>query len=97
GSLQRFLDTHHIKHTGADTLSAALSLKKHRSKSIFDKWELRHPRSRTLFIDNPEAQAYELFKTFTIPLVIKPIGGGSSHGVQVALSFPRLVEIFETL
>lgn len=95
GRLQRLLFHHNIPFTGSGGLASALSLRKPASKKLFIKAGIRTPRYSLFRPQDPQKDAYEFVRTFTLPVMIKPIADGGSHGVRRANSFDDIARIFE--
>ena len=96
GRVQEILNLNGIKYTGSDKYSSA---------TTSNKW-ITKERVRSLGIKTPIAilvrredhlvgKAKEIFNSIPHPLVIKPIGSGSSIGIQIADSFSDLLSALE--
>ena len=87
GKVQGFLEMHNIPFTGSGALASAMGMNKTMANQILARHGIKIPLSREILsVDirqNPDAIARELFTTFPIPAVIKPVSGGSSHGISV--------------
>ncbi len=87
GKVQAFLEMHRIPFTGSGALASAVGMNKTMTNQILARHGIKIPLSREILsVDirqNPEAISRELFTTFPIPAVIKPVSGGSSHGVSI--------------
>ena len=84
GKVQQILDHVGIPYTGSKALASVLGMNKWRAKEIFKKAGLKTPHAKKVFSDkNISEQALEIFKTFTLPVIIKPLASGSSIGVSV--------------
>lgn len=92
GRVQQILERSGIPFTGPKVLGAKLAMNKVSAKEIFKKHGLMTPMhvvvERT---PDVEAMAYELFRSFPMPVVIKPIDRGSSVGVSICRDFNSLV------
>lgn len=100
GKVQQILDTHSIPYTGSRSFGSAMAMNKSKAKTIFHQHGIKSPYHRVLKI-NPkediEALALELFRSFPMPLIIKPISAGSSVGVYLGKDFPSLYDgLFKT-
>ncbi len=85
GKVQQILDHVGIPYTGSDSLSSALGMHKWRAKEIFKLAGIKTPHAIKVSNNlDVSSQALEIFKTFTLPVIIKPISSGSSIGVSVA-------------
>jgi D-alanine-D-alanine ligase-like ATP-grasp enzyme len=98
GKLQRILEDFSIPYTGSSGYASALSLNKSLSKDHFKKNGIKTPYHKDLNLpetDSLEGIAHGLFKTFPMPVVVKPKGQGSSLGVSFASNFKELLEALE--
>ena len=94
GKVQQLLESHHVPFTGSRALGSALAMNKVKAKEIFMQAGLKTPTGRILKLDDDEAieaLALVLFRTFPIPLIIKPIGAGSSVGVYFCNDFSSII------
>jgi D-alanine-D-alanine ligase len=90
GKVQQLLDAHGIPYTGSKSLASAMAMHKEKAKNIFKQHGLKTPAHRLLKIEfgsDIQPIALELFRTFPMPLIIKPVGAGSSVGVYLARNF----------
>ena len=84
GKVQQILDHLQTPYTGTGALASALGMHKWKAKEIFKSVGLKTPRAKLVSdINNINDQALEIFKTFTLPVIIKPVSSGSSIGVSV--------------
>lgn len=92
GTVQRLLDTHGIPYTGSGALASALAMNKALAKGVVARGGVRIPQHRIIERgeNDVEKLAFELFRTFPQPVVIKPIDKGSSVGMAFADSYDRL-------
>lgn len=95
GKVQSFLEMHQMPFTGSGSLASAVGMNKNITNQIIARHGIKIPISREILsvdiLQNPEAIARELFNTFPIPAVIKPVSGGSSHGVSVVRKHADLI------
>jgi len=75
GKIQRILEEHNIPYTHSGINSSEVAMNKAISKNIFNRNKLLTPNFK--LIDIEEIETFE----FYYPVVIKPIGQGSSLGV----------------
>jgi D-alanine-D-alanine ligase len=81
GCIQGMLEILGVPYTGSDVLASALAMHKVRAKEIFRLRNLPTPPYYVLTQDcDPSARA----RDFGFPVVVKPVGEGSSVGVEVA-------------
>ena len=93
--LQRILETFSIPFVGTKTYGASLSKNKKMAKDHFKIHGVKTPYYKELSIPldadlNPVA--LDLFRSFPMPVIVKPVGQGSSLGVSFAANFDELVE-----
>ncbi len=97
GQVQKILESFHMPYTGSRRLASAVSINKPHAKHIVSERGIRTPHhiiiERTPHI---ESKALEIFRTFPQPVVIKPVGKGSSLGVTFAGSYDDLVTALHT-
>jgi len=91
GKVQQILDHVGVPYTGSRALSSALGMHKWRAKKLFKQIGLKTPNAKKVSsgIDISE-QALQIFKSFSLPVIIKPISSGSSVGVSVARDLQSL-------
>lgn len=104
GQFQRLLDQYNVRHTGSKSFPSALAFDKVKTKKIFAEHGIATPLYKTYtwlpeYGDEALAGiARELFTTFPIPAIIKPIASGSSLGITLYRSgaeiLPALIEAF---
>jgi len=92
GKVQQILDGLNIPYTGSKALASALAMNKMLSKKTFLEAGLLTPESLYVEVgDDLETDADEIFKNFSMPVVIKPNSTGSSVGVSIARDFDSLL------
>ena len=88
GKLQQVLETHGIPFTGSGSFSSALGMNKKLTKDIYKKANLKTPQYRLIDSDeNLNDKLYEIFRSFPVPLVVKPASSGSSVGISFVKDF----------
>ncbi|MDE2213434.1 MAG: D-alanine--D-alanine ligase [Patescibacteria group bacterium] len=95
GTVQRLLDTLGVPYTGSGAFASALAFNKERTKEAvapFNVKVARHITVKKLDPDATGAKALELFRSFPMPAIVKPVVGGSSVGTTVVRDFPSLSE-----
>jgi len=96
GKVQKVLEIHGIPYTGSDSLSSAVGMNKVLSRNIFINHDLKVPIGKEIsskeIKENATEVARELFRSFPMPAVIKPVSAGSSVGVSLAHTQKELVE-----
>jgi D-alanine-D-alanine ligase len=91
GKVQQILDQIGIPYTGSKALASALGMHKFRAKELFKLAGLKTPHAKKVSRDiDISEQALQIFKTFSLPVIIKPISSGSSIGVSVARDLQSL-------
>jgi D-alanine-D-alanine ligase len=87
GKVQQMLEVHGIPFTGSGSLASAVGMNKNLSKNAFKSHGLKTPHSREIpssaIIGDVQAVARELFTSFPMPAVIKPMSAGSSVGISI--------------
>jgi D-alanine-D-alanine ligase len=84
GEVQRILEQSRVPYVGADSVNSYFSLHKAMSKQRAAELGINIAKHR--FIEkgsDPETVAYEITRTFSQPVVVKPLIAGSSVGVTV--------------
>ncbi len=93
GKLQKILDHHGVKYTGSNSYSSAICMNKVLSKEIFIKHGLKTPHYAVIKRNDDIAEKVrEIFKTFVMPVIVKPAGSGSSIGVSVVRTIPEIID-----
>lgn len=83
GQLQGYLEMAAIPFSGSRSLASALALDKWFSKLLFREAGIRVPSAR---IASSPWEAEAAVKELGLPIVVKPINGGSSQDVKLMLS-----------
>lgn len=92
GAVQRILDALNMPYTGSGAHASALAFDKHKTKAAVKKLGVKTPRA-LVFDEKPsdtEALAFEIFRTFPHPAIVKPAVGGSSVGTTLAENYHSL-------
>lgn len=98
GQVQAILDAHHAKYTGPRRIGAALAMNKALSKSYFKQHGLLVPGHVHIYPNDAKEKVFNIFRTYTLPLVVKPVGAGSSVGIVLAKSFKSFSDaVFSSL
>lgn len=89
GTVQRLLKAHGKPFAGSDHIGSALSLHKIHAKERASQLEVPVLKHRVIFRDDLQepSKLVSYYRSFAPPLVIKPISGGSSVGVTLAVTF----------
>lgn len=92
GQIQAILDAHHSKYTGPRRVGAAIAMNKMLTKDRFKNAGLLVPKHAHVTTEGAREKIFEVFRTYTLPVVVKPVGAGSSVGIALAKSFKELNE-----
>lgn len=91
GTVQRILDALNVPYTGSDARASAIAFDKHRTKEAIKKLNIKTPRALLLTeLSDPEAAAFEIFRSFPHPAIVKPATAGSSVGTTLADNYHAL-------
>ncbi len=93
GEVQRILDRVGVPYTGSGAYASSVGMNKATAKAIVNASGVKTPKARTLSVSEtlPRDIVY-LFRELLLPVVIKPVGSGSSLGVTLARSFAQFEE-----
>lgn len=94
GTVQGLLDLLKIPYQGTGVLGSALAMNKLASKQIYEKSGLPVPAYSVVVKDQP-FDTDQLCRQFGLPLVVKPVVGGSSVGMSIVQSPEFLTEALE--
>jgi len=101
GQVQKILEDLQIPFTGSTSIASALSMNKALSKDVYQKFGIKTPIYKVLTkpdtVEGIEFQAKLVFQSFPMPLIIKPVGLGSSIGVSIARDWASLLDTLTTL
>lgn len=96
GQIQRLLENLGVKFTGPKSLGASLAMNKVMAKKIFKDLGIKTPLHKLVYRNdnngNIEQTAISIFRSFPMPVIIKPVDRGSSVGVTIARDFNSLVD-----
>ena len=93
GRVQKMLDTFGVAYTGSKNIPMALSINKVLTKNEYQKADIKTPIH--IEVDKDNYNLAEIFKTFPMPAVIKPVALGSSVGVNIAQTGIELDEALQ--
>jgi D-alanine-D-alanine ligase len=91
GTVQGLLDLLDIPYQGSGVLGSALGMNKLASKHLYEKSGLLVP-PYVVIGQNDALDADEYAKRLGLPLVVKPVGSGSSVGISIVKSKDSLKE-----
>lgn len=93
GQIQQILEATAVPYTGSDAFASALAFNKHHTKEVIADLGIKTAHSFLLDKDatiDVEKTAFDLFRSFPHPAVVKPAIGGSSVGTSVVHGFHDL-------
>lgn len=92
GTVQRILEMLKVPYTGSRVLASSLSINKVLTKDIYRKNGIKTPLHRIVTREDGDVDSIciNLFKTFPMPVVLKPVSSGSSVGVSIARDYNSL-------
>jgi D-alanine-D-alanine ligase len=98
GEVQRTLEHFNISYTGADSFSSYLAMHKVMAKTLAKEAGLLTPEFRYVErAEDSEAGARDVIRNFHQPVVVKPVGWGSSIGVSIAGGYAPILTAIEQL
>ncbi len=95
GKVQQILETHNVPFNGSGSLSSALAMNKVTAKKIYAREGIKTPYFKVVKIspeDDLNEVALGIFQSFPFPVIIKPVGAGSSVGVSLVKSYEELLK-----
>ncbi|PIT91444.1 hypothetical protein COU17_00435 [Candidatus Kaiserbacteria bacterium CG10_big_fil_rev_8_21_14_0_10_49_17] len=93
GTVQRILEKLSVPYTGSDAFASALAMHKVRAKECAVEAGLRTPQCIVFRVsEDYEKRLLDLFRSFPMPVVVKPVARGSSIGTSVAYGYTDLAE-----
>lgn len=96
GTVQKILDQFAIPYTGSKSLASAIGMNKVLSKKIYKDHGLKTPLHKVLHSKEHKSEhVAEIFKSFPMPVVVKPVSGGSSVGTNIAQTLSELGSAIE--
>jgi len=91
GTVQKLLDQLKVPYTGSGVLGSSVAMNKALAKNFYKKHGIKTPLYRVINkTDNIDGLAMELYKTFPMPAVLKPVSSGSSVGVSIAKDYQSM-------
>jgi len=100
GKLQTILDEYGVMYTGSRALASAIGMNKVLAKNIFTQHGIKTPRHIVIDFEklsekskkakSLDEMVREIFNTFSLPVIVKPVTGGSSVGISIARSFGEI-------
>jgi D-alanine-D-alanine ligase len=98
GRVQHILETFHMPFTGSTAAGTMMAKDKKLTRDTLKRAGIKTPYARDLHMDiadEVEPIAHDLFKTFPMPVVVKPRHANDSTGVSVARNFDELVKAID--
>ncbi|MFH0845832.1 MAG: D-alanine--D-alanine ligase [Patescibacteria group bacterium] len=95
GGIQQTLDNLRIPYTGSKRIPSALAMNKILAKQEFLRNGLKTPISMVLQKDNYDVR--EIFNSFPMPTIVKPLNLGSSVGVSLVQTGAELKEALDKI
>ncbi len=98
GRVQHILETFHMPFTGSTAAGTIMAKDKKLTRNALNRVGIKTPYARDLHLDisdEIEPVAHDLFKTFPMPVVVKPRKANDSTGVSVARNFDELVKAID--
>ncbi len=101
GKIQHILETHGIPFTGSGSFASAVGMNKLLSKEVYIREKIKTPRHK--IIESKDKLNNDLIviisRVFSLPIIVKPVSGGSSLGVSLVKNFhllgPAIGEAFK--
>lgn len=95
GTVQGLLDLLHIPYQGAGVLGSAIAMNKLASKQLYERAGIPSPAYMAL-TRNDAADPGECVRRLGLPLVVKPVSGGSSVGMSIVRSADMLPDALKS-
>ncbi|MDD5050166.1 MAG: ATP-grasp domain-containing protein [Candidatus Pacebacteria bacterium] len=94
--IQHIFESHNIPYTGADSLSSIVTTNKALVKKVLSLHGIKVPYSiQVKKIDHTKEKIREIFRTFPMPAIVKPLSSTYSLGVSLAKTLKELEEGME--
>ncbi len=91
GQVQRVLDALGVPYSGSDAFTSTIAFNKQHTKELVSKVGVKVAHGVVLEAsDDLERTAFELFRTFPHPAIVKPSIGGSSVGITLVDNYHAL-------
>ena len=93
GTVQKLLDTFSIPYTGSRAFSSVVGMNKLMTKQGIEDYDIGTPEYTVVeSSEDLEKDIFNIFRSFPMPSVVKPLVGGSSVGVTIARDYESLRE-----
>lgn len=91
GKIQHILESHAIPFTGTKSFNSILNINKIHFKDILKKNNIRTPKHIIEnSIKNIKDTIIKIFRSFPLPVIVKPAFGNGSHGITMVKTFDSL-------
>lgn len=91
GKIQQVLEHLNIPYTGSEISPSAIGMNKIMSKELAKRNSIKTPVFKVIEIDDDlEKLAHDVFRSLPLPVIIKPVNGGSSIGVSKARNYDEI-------
>jgi D-alanine-D-alanine ligase len=98
GEVQKLLERFGVPYAGADSFGSYLAMHKLMSKIHAQEAGLLTPDFRHIeHAEDAETVAHDIIRTFHQPVVVKPVGWGSSVGVSIVGGYAPVLSAIEQL
>ncbi len=98
GEVQKLLERFGVPYTGADSFGSYLAMHKLMAKVRAKEVGLLTPESHYIErVEDSAAGAHEVIRNFRQPVVVKPVGWGSSVGVSIVGGYAPVLAAIERL
>jgi D-alanine-D-alanine ligase len=95
GTVQGLLDLLHIPYQCSGVLGSAVAINKLASKNLYVQSNIPTPAFMGFF-RNDSIDADECIRRLKLPIVVKPVSGGSSIGMSIAYSKKDLIKALDS-
>jgi D-alanine--D-alanine ligase len=91
GTVQQLLDAFVVPYNGSTAFSSALGMNKLLTKQGLEEYDINTPEYTIVESSKDlEKDIFDIFRSFKMPAVVKPVSSGSSIGITIAKSFDDL-------
>lgn len=98
GKVQQILNSLNMPYVGSGALTSATLADKTKAKKRFAEQGIKTPYFKEMFVEKTDdipSKVNDLFRTFPMPVVVKPRSSGSSLGVAYASNFAELIQAID--
>jgi D-alanine-D-alanine ligase len=98
GEVQKLLERFGVPYTGSNSFSSYLAMHKLMAKMHAKENGLRFPEFRHIeHVEDSEAVVHDITRSFHQPVVVKPVGWGSSIGISVVGGYAAVLSAIQKL